>query len=464
MKKLLACLSIPWILLAINVSNAQQLWITAYYETFAYCDLQPQEIDYKAITHLIVFTSEPSTTYPYMREMTNPNDSAILETGRGLNGSGGWCYNIASNNNTNGITHQSIMRDSCRKYGVKLILCLGGEVGDNATNFNWVIADTNRQNAYIAAVIGYITRHGFQGVDIDLEYANNRVMFDRFITRFRRELNKMNPRGILTMAVDKDGGNPNRMTPSVANAAFDQMNIMGYGLGNSQYSGYNSGMARPNLPNYTAWTLADHGIQLLKSQGYDPAKIGLLIPFEVMFWTGVSGAGQLSQGNPQFSSYSNVVGAINTSTVWSPTWDNIAKVPGFGYTSGVTKYWYSYEDSNSIPIKVQYARDQHIGGVGAWGLYRGWLKNNPIGKHDPLLQALKKAVNNIVPPVVNPCDSAYQRGYLAGKASVVCPPSVPCDTLKYFNNGKNYYKSLIPSTVSKQDTTIKLITIPVIKP
>ena len=53
------------------------------------------------------------------------------------------------------------------------------------------------------------------------------------------------------------------------------VNIMQYGMGEASYSGYNAPIAKPNLPNYNAWSIEDHGPNLWKAAGYDSAKAAL---------------------------------------------------------------------------------------------------------------------------------------------------------------------------------------------
>ncbi|MBI5476199.1 MAG: T9SS type A sorting domain-containing protein, partial [Ignavibacteriales bacterium] len=52
----------------------------------------------------------------------------------------------------------------------------------------------------------------------------------------------------------------------------------------------------------------------------------------------------------------------------------------------------------SLTYKIDWCKEKGIAGIGIWELWRGWIKSNPPGLQDPLLQAVKKAVGNIWQP------------------------------------------------------------------
>jgi GH18 family chitinase len=453
-------------------SELKPLKVVAYYPIWACCDIPPQKIDWRAMTHLIWFSSEPSYTFPYMRELVNSvsgqSDSAIIETGGSdLTGTWlGWCYNSLSNNNTNGITHLSIARDSAYANNVKLILCAGGEVGTNATIFNWIIADTTRQDVYINHTFEYLKRKGFQGIDLNIEYpiSGQKALTERFMLKWREKLNTMNPPGWLSFTAPAWYSDwVNRFSPAVANATLDGFLLMGYGMGASNYSGFNAPLARPSVvtyPNYNAWTLDNYGPGQMKQAGYDSSIIVMLIAFETAEWTGVDGPGQTRISNPSFGNYSNVL----TKKVQFPSsyrWDNDSKVPWLGFTEGGAKRFISYEDSASIDEKVKFAREHGIGGVGVWELYRGWL---PAIQQDPLLQYLKTAVGATssipsdfpnIPNLSAPNDGVVLETFPSSLSWYTTPKAteyhVQLDTVNTFNSA--FLKSAITSNLSVNTNT-----------
>src|SRR5689334_1335182 len=199
-----------------HVSSATPLDVIAYYPVWASCDMPPQKLDWSAFTHLIFFWGEPSLTPPYFNLALNGCDSTIFENG-GVCGGNGWCLNPLDNG-SNGLTNQKILHDSAAAHGVKLLLSVGGEVGNPAAAFTAMIADTAKQDLFLDAVLGFARRHGYQGIDIDWEYptrgADGRAAYNRFLTKLRAGLDGWAERGVLSMAVptwywwDHPGGDP----------------------------------------------------------------------------------------------------------------------------------------------------------------------------------------------------------------------------------------------------------------
>ncbi|MBI1806905.1 MAG: T9SS type A sorting domain-containing protein [Ignavibacteria bacterium] len=372
-------------------SSTQNLSVIAYYPMWSVCDIPPQKLDFKAFSHLIWFWGEPSATYPYFNLVAGSNDSTTLVTG-----TPGWCKNPLDNG-SNGLTHLKIMRDSCRANGVKLLLCVGGEVGSPASNFAAMVADTVKQDAFIQAATGFAQRNGFDGIDIDWEFpsrgASARALYSRFLTKLRTVLDSWTQRGVLTTALptwywwDWAKTDP-LIDKATMNACFDFVDLMQYGMQNTSRISHYAPLY--HNPNVNQETMTDRGVLEYKGAGIDSGKIVILIPFECLKMTGSSSPisiGQTGGGN-QWIGFRDIPA---TATVH---WDDVAKA---NWAESGTAF-YSYENQVSIGLKVQFARDQHIGGVGVWELWRGWLPSALPGQQDPLLQLLKAAVGGITPP------------------------------------------------------------------
>jgi len=356
--------------------------------------MPPQRLDFKAFTHIIWFWGEPTNTYPYFSLTAGSSDSTTLTTG-----TPGWCLNPLDNG-SNGLTHLKIMRDSCRVNGVKLLLCVGGEWGGPASTFAAMVADTLKQNAFIDAATGFARRNGFDGIDIDWEFpdraANLRALYSRFLLRLRATLDSWPTRGILSAAYPTwFWWNPAHTEPiveiSVMNATHDLVDLMQYGLQNtSQISHY---APLYHNPATNQETMTDRGVIEYKAAGINPSKLVTLIPFECIKMNDNSGISPVALGHAgggsQWIGLRDIPGSVTVH------WDDIAKA---NWAESGTSF-YSYENALSISTKVQFARDQQIGGVGVWELWRGWLPNAPTGQKDPLLQAMKAAVGGFTPPV-----------------------------------------------------------------
>ena len=366
--------------------------VIAYYPVWSVCDMPPQKLDWKAFSHLIFFWGEPTTSYPYFNLVADPCDSTIFENGA-VCGKNGWCLNPLDNG-SNGFTHQAILRDSATANGVKLLLCVGGETGTPATTFADIVADTVKQDIFIQAAIGFASRHGYDGIDIDWEYptrgAVGRADYTRFLTKCRAQLDTWVPRGTLSMAVptwfwwDQWKTDP-IIDVATLNSVVDFIDLMEYGMQNTGEISHYSPLYQNSEVSQETWNL--RGVNEWKQAGVDSSKLITLIPFESIQMTDNSGIFPVAVGHA--GGGSQWIGLRDIPSTVTSHWDDVAKANW----AEQNNTFYSFENQASINAKVQYAKDQHIGGVGIWELWRGWLPNAPKGHQDPLLQMLKTAVN-----------------------------------------------------------------------
>lgn len=373
------------------INKTQNFAVIAYYPIWSVCDMPPQKLDWKAFSHLIFFWGEPTSTYPYFNLVANSCDSTIFENG-GVCGGTGWCLN-SLDNGSNGRTHQAILHESAKANGVKLLLCVGGETGNPASMFADIIADTIKQDAFIQAAVGFASRHGYDGIDIDWEFptrgAVGRANYTRFLTKLRAQLNSWHNRGLLTMAVptwfwwDQSKTDP-VIDVGTLNTVVDFIDLMEYGMQNSDHISHYSPLYQNPEVSQETWNL--RGINEWKQAGVDSSKLITLIPFEAIHVTDNNATLPVAIGHA--SGGSQWIGLRDIPSTVILHWDDNAKANWA--EQGNT--FYSFENQTSIIAKVQYAKNQHIGGVGIWELWRGWLPNAPAGQQDPLLQALKNAI------------------------------------------------------------------------
>ncbi len=391
-------------------SSATGLSVVAYYTVWSYCDMPPQDVDYSAITHLVLFGGASSgitpnvNTAPYFPPAT-PGNNSFSTT---FTGTPGWCANPISGKN-----HVQIMRDSCNAHGVKLLLDLGGEYGTPASAFQALIADTTKFDTYINAVDS-ITRHNvygvqFDGVSIDWEFPNTQgsasvhtagsplYNYDLFLKKLWTKLQTWTPSpGIIGEAFPTwFWWNHSTKTGPIVDTStirkyISLVNLMEYGMENtSAISHYSPLYANPAASQET-WDF--RGINEWSGAGVVKSQINTLIPFESISMTDNSGISPVAIGHAGGSA--SWIGLRDIPSGVTVHYDSIS-MSNWAETG---KSFYSYENATSLAAKVQYARSKNIGGVGIWELWRGWLPNAPAGQHDPLLQALKSAVGGIVIP------------------------------------------------------------------
>jgi hypothetical protein len=423
-------------------ASASNLRVVAYYPQWAVCDMPPQKIDYSALTHLIYFWGEPTTSAPYFSLVAGSGDSTTFEQG-----TPGWCLNPLDNG-SNGITHQKILRDSCNAHGVKLILCVGGEWGNNASVFSQIVADPStggKQDQFIQAALGFAKRHGYAGIDINWEFPDNsatgRANFDAFCNKVRAQLNTWSPKGLFTMAMptwfwySHSNSSGPVVNVSTVNNDFDFVDLEMYGMENTTQVSFYSPIYANSAVNSETWDF--RGPNEWIGAGVLPSKIVTLIPFECLKMSAASSAIGSPASGPQWIGLRD----IPSSVLANPLWDNISK-SSYGWSGGNE---YLFETQQSLNEKIKYVQAKGIGGVGIWELWRGWLPGAAAGQQDPLLKALKSAVGGVVvipPPldvispvvsITSPSNSAIVSGSVA--VSATASDNVGVTKIEFYING-----------------------------
>jgi chitinase len=348
-------------------SEAQpSVWVTAYYTYWGQYQHPPSTIDYSALTHIIHVSFEPSTSPPYYTK--HPEFEV------------GW----------DGVAYQSDLISRTHAAGKKIILGLGS----NATGFSYITSDETRMATYVDNVITYAKSKGYDGVDLDWEFpggASGMQAHAALLKALRAKLDQWIPRGILTVALYIKATSVAYDVAAISEYV-DQANVMGYDLSGNWgdlpvHAGFNTALYPPQLPGYP-WGNVDAGIQNWLAAGMPAAKIGLGVSFLAYKWDGVSEPNQTGVIQVSRTHYFDIAG-----TYYSPLryrWNDTAKVP---YLSNTNPAWFiSYDDPQSLTIKVDYGKSKGLGGVMIWELWEGYIPSQPEGQRDPLLQAIKKAV------------------------------------------------------------------------
>ncbi len=177
---------------------------------------------------------------------------------------------------------------------------------------------------------------------------------------------------------------------STLNTKVDLVNLMEYGMENTNQISHYSPLYKNPAANQETWDL--RGINEWKGAGVSASRIVTLIPFESIRMTDNSGISPVAIGHAGGSA--SWIGIRDIPAGVTVHYDSISMC---NWAETGTSF-YSYENATSLAAKVQYVRSKNTGGVGIWELWRGYLPNAPAGQKDPLLQALKSAVGGIVIP------------------------------------------------------------------
>jgi len=192
---------------------------------------------------------------------------------------------------------------------------------------------------------------------------------------------------------------------------FDQINVMTYDMSGA-YPGwiswynsavYSDGIRFPGVnkevpsiqQKVTEWEAA----------GVPASKLGVGIDFYGYVWTGGSGTttGGVSAPAQAWTTAPNVQSNVPYYTIMDKYysssnyhWDANAESAwlGFDNSGSSNDMFISYDDEMTMKSKIDYVRQNKLGGAIIYDLSAGYRANQPAGSRDPLLQAVKNAFYN----------------------------------------------------------------------
>lgn len=365
-----ACLVV--VAAAASAAAAPGLWVSAYYPGWRQSRLAPANIDFDAVTELIHFSVVP-----------RPDGS----------------LNAAANMLTPANIGAAVA--AAHDAGKRILFTVGGQ--DTREAFEGAIDDQHHA-AFVASLVRFMRVNGYDGIDVDMEDILERDAYDytRFIRELRAALDGLEPRPMLTAAALWEP----RLFARLADA-FDQINLMTYNL-SGPYPGwvvwhngalFDGGHRFPNgrvkLPS------ADGLAQSFLDAGVPRNKLGIGLSFNGYVWSG----GEVSRPRQSWKSVPEVknvpyyqladVYHIKEYDASTPGyhWDDSAQaaylsLPGSGPAD---EQFVSYDNEVTAARMVRYARDKSIGGLIVWDIGAGYRADQPPGRRDLLLQAVKRA-------------------------------------------------------------------------
>ena len=407
MKKYIRTLCVLTILINIIVfcnNSDQTMWVTGYYPVWASGTMNPENINYDGLTHIVHFSANPVQTSPYLDVLVTASDSLIME----------------DNGSQKGIVNRLIT--SAHSHGTKVVLSLGGVYGTGASNMDYVASDSVRADIFAVASVAYAKRRGYDGIELDWEQPGNATICGRMIRLMHRELIKWSTPGLLVIAgapADKfHNYDAIYNIPEIAKYV-DQFNQMMYDhdgtsswFGGTYANGFNAPLYPPRSRKWgsgtngsdTVWVgynyddrwclsefLATRNPNLLSR-----SKIGVGVPFYGKRMIGTSTPDE-AHTYPQYITYENAQSAIAKGLVYH--WDSETHTPWLGgsvssspnwlFTTGNT-YYVTYEDTTSIADKVKWAQSKGYGGIMIYNLVDGWVSSGTV--KDPLLRAVVNTI------------------------------------------------------------------------
>ncbi|XP_062997927.1 chitinase-3-like protein 1 [Elgaria multicarinata webbii] len=315
-------------------------------------------------------------------------------------------------------TYTAINELKTRNPSLKTLISLGGQ-NMRPELFGNVTASPARRSEFVTSVVQFLKTHGFDGFDLawhTTESNSKRRLSDLvqdLSIAFERETRK-NPGSeklILSVAVPAGKETINKAYDIKKISRFaDFLNFMtfdfhGYWDDHShKYTGHGSPLYKSKVDSGVASSYnVDEAVKFLKRKGAPAEKIIMGIPTYGQTFT-----------------LSSILTGLGASASGPGTAAEFTKLPGImayyeicNFNHGATverieeqavpyshkgNQWVGYEDKTSVQTKVQYMKNNHLGGVMIWTIelddFSGFFCKD--GKY-PLLSAVKQELDKQEP-------------------------------------------------------------------
>ncbi len=349
-------------LLICTGSSSANVKVVGYYASWNAANLPYDKVEYSNLTHIIVAFGTP-----------NSNGSLSLESG---------------------IPFQQLV-SSAHSAGVKVLLSLGG--AGSGASFSSATKDSSLRATLIANVINFLQKNDYDGVDIDWETPSSSTetsQLTSLIQETRAAFSKVNTPLLITMAIPAgDYGGQHFDYANMTNY-IDWYNIMCYDFVGSwcTYSGQNSPLYQSkNDPNY-AGSDSDAIVYNI-SRGIPRDKLVMGVPFYAVQFNAPGLYQKLTNTTTSNPYYADIVNDLASG--WTYHWDGTSQVP-YLINSSQTEF-ITFEDTNSIKLKVQYSVRQQLGGIMIWEISQDLYS----GKQ-PLLETIGETVRELASVVSEP--------------------------------------------------------------
>lgn len=240
-------------------------------------------------------------------------------------------------NATGGLSHHpvdDVIVAQAHRAGIWVLLSVGGggAAGNPAMKERYAtLMAPGRRTDFLASLADVVERHGFDGLDVDVEGPSITQDYDGFVKALSEVLR---PRGKLLTAALSQGYGGARVSSSTL-ALFDYINVMAYD---------GAGPWSPGTPGpHSSIAFAQTNVTYWLGRGVERSRLILGVPF-----------------------YGYGFGAAFRNGVY-PYSELVARFPGAAAVDVVgSTIWY-----NGIPTivsKVRWARAEHLGGVMIWSI------------------------------------------------------------------------------------------------
>ena len=246
-------------------------------------------------------------------------------------------------------------------YGTYCLLSLGMMDSDHLSYMSTIANSSSLRATLITNIINAINDLGLDGVDIDWEYpsSSDKEKFTLFMSELYSAVKANNPNHLVCVATGIETYTRYDFTNS--KDYIDYISMMTYDM---QHGSIASHHAALNYKSYNCYrSVQDAYNYYVTNSGIDPSKIIMGIPFYGRKFTDTDGLGKSGTASGALS-YSVIASSYLTDPNYVECWDDDCKVP-YLYSS-TDRIFITYENPDSIALKVAYAKEKGFGGVMYW--------------------------------------------------------------------------------------------------
>ncbi|APU68131.1 glycoside hydrolase family 18 protein [Christiangramia flava] len=258
---------------------------------------------------------------------------------------------------------------------LEILVSLGGWGG--CKTCSEVFASENGRAAFSASVKKILETYKVDGIDLDWEYPGIAGFPDhQFLpedthnfTLLVEELRKtLGDSAVISFAA---GGFDEYLEKSIewkeVMAVVDHVNLMSYDLvnGNTPHTGHLTSLYATEEQQVST----DHAVKFLDSVGVAPEQIIIGAAFYARIWENVPDTdhGLYQQGDFKMGvSYKKIDSFVNSKKGFKTYWDTVAQAT-YNYSPD-EQLFMTYDDPKSLRQKVQYVKDNNLGGIMFWEL------------------------------------------------------------------------------------------------
>uniref|UniRef100_A0A1A9V627 chitinase n=1 Tax=Glossina austeni TaxID=7395 RepID=A0A1A9V627_GLOAU len=296
---------------------------------------------------------------------------------------------------------------------LKTLAAVGGW-NEGSKKFSIVAADPEKRARFVQSVVELIQRHGFDGLDLDWEYPNQRHRLgnndrENYIALLKDLKEGLEPFGYLLTAAVGSVQLSAEMSYDIPEMCkyLDVVNVMAYDLHGpwDQAVGINAPLHAGLADNtdYTRQLNLEAIVKYWLSKGTPRNKLVIGVPFYGRTFNLENplqhnvGAPHTGRGIP--GSYSREPGVIGYNELcelfqkepdqWHLDWDEQQMVP-YAYHDN---QWVGYENEESIALKADYIMAEDLAGIMVWSIESDDFRGICSSQRYPLLRLINNKMH-----------------------------------------------------------------------